>query len=825
MAKVKVCPGCGSENSEDAVKCSGCGNSLISVPAVEREELSAVSTASHAARLRVLGQANTCPGCGTALPADLQKCPICGSEAAAAPQGQACDPLPEARAREDGLSPSFPPSLEEAPIFPQPSLPQVIDGRYRILEQQPVLGGEADLYTCHDEQSGKKVVLKLYRVSVEPKEEVLERIRGLEKDDIIEVLDFGRWNGRFYEVTEFVEGGSLEELAPFSEEEIVSNILPQLLNGISYLHRNGIIHRDIKPANLFFRDREQRDVVIADFGISSLIRGEARLRFTTYGGTNVYMAPEAYTGDPSTREVILDRKADYYSLGITLMHLLAGTHPFAGMSEQGIFFTKMQDRVEPPEQASPRMRDLLRGLTCQRVEERWGEEELRRWLDGEEVPVPERRPAPGIAFRYTLREDLVAHTPEELGRLLFENREEAMDHFRKGLITEGIKVYDQALASRLMDVAKDTAYKSNEARLLGTIYALDASLPYRLLPDLEAGDPRELARLIDSSPKAWEAGREQLASGEVLAWLDATGYGEISRLWKERSSSYARNPDLALEAFLHLLDPSLPMPELQVEPASLEMNDLRPDRRYNRTIRISNASRGHLSGSAALIPHLPGVDLNPDGFYVNELLGKYYAEITVNFDTSASMRGETELVMAGNAPEKRVPISFRVRVSPLAYLGVMLAWLITICFFIIGYLYAANLAEKVLLTNYLADHGLSEIPKEAVVYITLVKIICLFFLFIALFIKPKQLITNIVASGIISFYVFNVCFSMLEKIVKQKFPLTDFVIGCIFFFWLGPLFYAIPAAIVFALSLPAKLLTEVLLPTSTRKKISFLCFH
>ena len=109
------------------------------------------------------------------------------------------------------------------------------------------------------------------------------------------------------------------------------------------------MHRDIKPANLLWSTSE-RLVKIADFGIARLLSDADKTdRLTREGmaiGTPDYMAPEQ-----AQEAHTVDIRADLYSLGCTLYHLLAGTPPFSG----GTLAQKLARRaVETVEQSKGR---------------------------------------------------------------------------------------------------------------------------------------------------------------------------------------------------------------------------------------------------------------------------------------------------------------------------------------------------------------------------------------------------------------------------------------------------------------------------------------
>lgn len=107
-----------------------------------------------------------------------------------------------------------------------------------------------------------------------------------------------------------------------------------LCDGLTELHRLGIIHRDIKPANLFLRDNE---VVIGDLGLAKTVSDEGELRFPRADltrdsetvGPHYAMSPELldYADDKTT---LVDERSDLFQVGYVLWYLATG-RPIVGM--------------------------------------------------------------------------------------------------------------------------------------------------------------------------------------------------------------------------------------------------------------------------------------------------------------------------------------------------------------------------------------------------------------------------------------------------------------------------------------------------------------
>jgi hypothetical protein len=357
---IRLCPVCGAENPPAASQCAACGTLLIGVDLSLRA--AAVSPpAAEAPAAPVAGVVCAHADCGATNPAGHADCLYCGR-----------------------------PLQAEAPAAPSAGLyklPTALVANFTIERVLPAAGAEAELMLLKGVKTGVRVMAKLYRPGVAPKGEVLERVAAVAHAHVVRLLKHGVSDGLAYEVMEFCSGGSLRNLmAQRTTPELVRTILSEVAEALAALHDAKVIHRDLKPENVLVRRLEPLDLVLTDFGIASL--NDATQLFTTTARTARYAAPEALTG-------VLDASADYWSLGMILVEMLAGAHPFAGLSDPVISHRLATGNIDVDTLVDPAWRKLCRGLLQRDPVRRWGIAEIRRWL-ADDATLPE--PAPNSAL-------------------------------------------------------------------------------------------------------------------------------------------------------------------------------------------------------------------------------------------------------------------------------------------------------------------------------------------------------------------------------------------------------------------------------------------
>jgi hypothetical protein len=274
---------------------------------------------------------NRCQNCQAPLAADAPKglCPACLMKVAMA---SATAPGPE--------KPGFtPPGVEElAQKFPQLEIMELI-GR----------GGMGAVYKARQKELDRLVALKILPPRTGNDAAFAERftreakaLARLNHPGIVTIHNFGRADGLYFFIMEFVDGVNLRQLLAsgrVSPREALA-IVPQICDALQFAHDHGVVHRDIKPENILL-DRRGR-VKVADFGLVK-IAGPAAAVSETEGqvvpraenqplpdltdagkimGTPSYMAPEQIDAPAA-----VDHRADIYALGVVFYQMLTGQLP------------------------------------------------------------------------------------------------------------------------------------------------------------------------------------------------------------------------------------------------------------------------------------------------------------------------------------------------------------------------------------------------------------------------------------------------------------------------------------------------------------------
>ncbi|KAJ6903427.1 mitogen-activated protein kinase kinase kinase NPK1-like isoform X4 [Populus alba x Populus x berolinensis] len=192
-------------------------------------------------------------------------------------------------------------------------------------------------------------------------EEEVKLLKNLSHPNIVRYLGTAREDDSLNILLEFVPGGSISSLlGKFGSfpESVIRMYTKQLLLGLEYLHKNGIMHRDIKGANILVDNKGC--IKLADFGASKKVVELATINGAkSMKGTPYWMAPEVIlqTGHSFS--------ADIWSVGCTVIEMATGKPPWSQQyQEVAALFHIGTTKSHPPipEHLSIEAKDFL--LKC-----------------------------------------------------------------------------------------------------------------------------------------------------------------------------------------------------------------------------------------------------------------------------------------------------------------------------------------------------------------------------------------------------------------------------------------------------------------------------
>ncbi|MBI3269534.1 MAG: tetratricopeptide repeat protein [Planctomycetes bacterium] len=239
----------------------------------------------------------------------------------------------------------------------------IANNRYQILARLGA-GGSGVVYRAADLfEQGREVALKVL-IGQAQNPDLIEHFKvefgvmtRLRHPNLPEVYDFGVLAdvGSFFLTCELVRGRDLLTATEGMPVPLLCEIAVQVCRALEYIHSRGLVHYDVKPSNILVSgDGKGRFFAkLLDLGLAA----EAR---TSTGnplrGTLAYMAPEIARGDP------VDRRADLYSLGVTLYQALTERLPFAGGTGAEMLLHHLESVVPPPSSVNPAVPPALDGV-------------------------------------------------------------------------------------------------------------------------------------------------------------------------------------------------------------------------------------------------------------------------------------------------------------------------------------------------------------------------------------------------------------------------------------------------------------------------------
>jgi len=202
---------------------------------------------------------------------------------------------------------------------------------YKILHEIS-RGPVTTVYLAEQTALERQVLLKVLNVQWKNEHDLIERFRReakisarLHHPNIVSIYDFGISGDYFYISMEYINGLTLAQFIRRHHPVpavVALFIMREILTGLEYAHKRGVVHRDIKPSNILIQDDGM--IKIADFGMATITDIPGLTEQGSAVGSPAYMSPEQALGKK------LEANSDIFSLGVTVYEMLTAQSPFKG---------------------------------------------------------------------------------------------------------------------------------------------------------------------------------------------------------------------------------------------------------------------------------------------------------------------------------------------------------------------------------------------------------------------------------------------------------------------------------------------------------------
>jgi serine/threonine-protein kinase len=390
-------------------------------------------------------------------------------------------------------------ATESGPAGAAPAAgPPAIDGYTGFA--QVGKGSFGVVYRAKRTSDGSDVAIKVLPTGAEVKPELVARFLReieaagqLDHPNLVRVLGAGETDTFAYLVMEYCPGETLAlrllrgRMQPLPALQIAR----QLAGGLAHAFSRGFVHRDVKPENILLDDRGTPK--LCDFGLVKSLGATTSKGLTRPGqgfGSVAYMPPEQVKNAVSA-----DQRADVYSVGATLYHMLSGQRPYSGKVTKSLLRRVLEEMPEPilefaPDVPPAAVRLVEKCLQKDPAARFQTPQELGEAIDAAVAQIGPALPTPA--------EPRAAERPPSGGARAISRDEEALDDFAQDIES------DLAVHARLEAEAPPPeappprppmdATQPFERRPLSPRPALDATLPIArpaLTPPPAPADPKE----------------------------------------------------------------------------------------------------------------------------------------------------------------------------------------------------------------------------------------------------------------------------------------------------------------------------------------------
>ncbi len=234
-------------------------------------------------------------------------------------------------------------------------------------------GGMAVVFKAfHVKNKNKVIAIKILRadmdMDINQKDRFLNEahiLKNIYHDNIVKIFEIGEHNNQLFIAMEYISGNTLFYEIYNNRKLLIKyniDIIKQLINALTEIHKKGVIHRDLKPENIMLTEKDGRFIVkLLDFGLAKTQSLNSLTKTGMVLGTIYYMPPEQLFHSA------FSFAGDIYSLGIIFYEMMTGEKPFQGETTGEIMFEIMNKKPEPILQKVPDIDEKINEVIFQMI--------------------------------------------------------------------------------------------------------------------------------------------------------------------------------------------------------------------------------------------------------------------------------------------------------------------------------------------------------------------------------------------------------------------------------------------------------------------------
>lgn len=366
---------------------------------------------------------------------------------------------------------------------------------------------------------------------------------------IVEVYDFGEFEGRLYMAMEFVDGLDCWQFArrvyPWGSDHVSLAIwvISRVLEALQYAHDMkdvnsrllGVVHRDLSPSNIYLS--MNGEVKLGDFGIARIDSERYRKVTLIPKGKFGYVAPEQVAGLP------IDKRTDIFAAGVVLAELLIGKKMFTGKSQLSVMMEIKDARLDTLEEnvdrIDPALLEILRRSMARNPSDRFADARefqvaLETYLDdnGKMVSQADLALQVSRAVELSESESDVSGDPSLDTSASMDVTPAGTADARSGMLATATRPADSAVKTPLAAVdftgsSSDNDYFGTPITVQSALFEKNQVYKAQLADGREVG-PTSYSHIVELICTD-QIGPETLISVDGLRFVPASGLPELTR--------------------------------------------------------------------------------------------------------------------------------------------------------------------------------------------------------------------------------------------------------------------------------------------------------